>query len=133
MLVELAATVMPQKPVAPTDTTRYNSAQRKLAINKWLAKRQRRHLTSQTKYVKMKDVAVAKARCKGGKFVKKSERERMEREQAAAEEAMRAMEKVKEQAVATPVASFDISNKDYPQKGDATWHAMYAFYAQSEE
>merc|ERR1711988_1982104 len=84
MLQDLAHAVMPTQPVVATGT-KYTPEQRKAAIRRWLDKRSRRHLTSQTKYKKMRDVAVGKARCKGGKFISKAERARMaaEAEEAA--------------------------------------------------
>lgn len=140
LLMELATTVMPEKPHTVTYEARYSPAQRKLAIQRWMAKRSRRHLTSQTKYRKMKDVAVSKARCKGGKFIKKSERERMEREAAAAEAAAAA-------AVATSVAdqkvevktenTFIVAEPAAMEKAAWTsedaWQRAYNFYAKSEE
>merc|ERR1711907_255630 len=92
MLVELAAAVMPEKPFAMGSGSRYTPAQRKIAIKRWLEKRARRHLTSKTKYLKMKDVAVKKSRCVGGKFVEKYN-----------DPAMLALS-VKEEAVGLPVA-----------------------------
>merc|ERR1712227_1058481 len=86
MLVELAQSVMPSKPVVATGS-KYTPDQRRAAIRRWRDKRSRRHLISQTKYKKMKDVAVGKARCKGGKFISKAERARMAAEEAAMQEA----------------------------------------------
>lgn len=143
MLVELAAAVMPEKPFAMGSGSRYTPAQRKIAIKRWLEKRARRHLTSKTKYLKMKDVAVKKSRCVGGKFVKKSDLARMEQERAAAEAAMLVVEKyndpamlalsVKEEAVGLPVADdMAFANSGKPAS-DAAWNAMYSMYARAEE
>lgn len=102
---------------------------------RWMAKRARRHLTSQTKYRKMKDVAVSKARCKGGKFIKKSERERLEREAAAAAAAVAAIEPVKAEPVLGKVDSVVTTTASIkPQFGvDSEWQRQYNFFAQSEE
>merc|ERR1711865_928970 len=89
--MELATTVMPEYPTIMANDSKYSPHQRRAAIKRWMEKRARRHLTSQTKYRKMKDVAVSKARCRGGKFIKKSEREAM----AKAEEARLEEEKMK--------------------------------------
>jgi hypothetical protein len=122
LLMELAATVMPEKPPIVTNETRYTPAQRKVAIKRWMAKRARRHLTSQTKYRKMKDVAVGKARCKGGKFIKKSERERLERLEREAADAMLMTE------------AFAMKDSGAFQRVDKSeWHQAYNFYARNEE
>lgn len=140
LLMELATTVMPEKPDTVTYETRYSPSQRKLAIQRWMAKRARRHLTSQTKYRKMKDVAVSKARCKGGKFIKKSERERMEREEreaaaAAASCTTDAVAVKMEQVVEIPqvVQPIGMEAKKLSWAGDSAWQTAYNFYARSEE
>lgn len=134
LLMELATSVMPDKPRTVTHEARYSPAQRKLAIQRWMAKRARRHLTSQTKYTKMKDVAVSKARCKGGKFIKKSERERLEREAAAAAAAAAPAVSVKTE-IAMPVepAVAATATDKGPWTADDAWQRAYNFYAQSEE
>merc|ERR1712188_69360 len=111
---------MPEQPPVCSNEAKYTPAQRKIAIKRWKEKRARRHLTSQTKYRKMKDVAVGKARCKGGKFIKKSERERMAREAAEAE-----LGEANKEICITPVKDMWGEN--------AEWQAAYNFYAQSEE
>merc|ERR1711998_250526 len=91
MLMDLAQSVMPTQPIVASGA-KYTPEQRRAAINRWLDKRSRRHLTSQTKYKKMKDVAVGKSRCKGGKFISKAERARLEAEAAASPPLLTAME-----------------------------------------
>lgn len=136
MLMELAATVMPQKtPQVAANDIRYTPAQRQFAIKRWMAKRARRHLTSQTKYVKMKAVAVNKSRCKGGKFIKKSERERMEREARDREEAMLAVATVTPvlEAPVAAVASIAAVGKAKEPWVTDPWQQAYNFYARPEE
>lgn len=138
LLVELAESVMPEKPNALTDSVKYSPAQRKLAIKRWLEKRARRHLTSQTKYRKMKDVAVGKARCKGGKFIKKSERERLARleqeqnEQAAALAADTTMQVTFTLPVAEEAVGAAVDAKA-SWAGASDWQHAYNFFARSEE
>lgn len=135
LLMELAASVMPEKPQPIVCEARYTPQQRRASIARWMAKRARRHLTSQTKYRKMKDVAVNKARCKGGKFIKKSERERLAREAAAAAAAVAAMEPVQIEPVLGKFdAVFTTAASIKPQFGaDSEWQRHYSFFAQSEE
>lgn len=135
LLMELATSVMPEKPQPVVSEARYTPEQRRASIARWMAKRARRHLISQTKYRKMKDVAVNKARCKGGKFIKKSERERLEREAAAAAAAVAAIEPVKFEPVLGKVyLAPTMAASIKPQFGaDSEWQRQYNFFAQSEE
>jgi len=134
LLLELATTVMPDKQHSAACETRYSPSQRKYAIQRWMAKRARRHLTSQTKYRKMKDVAVSKARCKGGKFIKKSERERMareEQERLAREGA--SIVKTEDVFVISSAATPAVGMAKAPWSSEDAWQRAYAFYAKSEE
>lgn len=136
MLMELASSVMAPKQPQLLSSKKYDAAQRKAAIKRWMDKRSRRHLVSQTKYSKMKNVALSKNRSKGGKFIKKSERERLEREEAAAKAAVEQMaaeirlETVKEQIVA-PIMAAPV--KDQWQPDLSEWEKQYAMLAQPEE
>lgn len=116
MLMELATTVMPEKPTIMAHDSKYTPSQRKAAITRWMEKRARRHLISQTKYRKMKDVAVSKARCRGGKFIKKSERERLARLEEIA-------------LISLPV----LESKGHWNGETPDWQHTYSFYAQGEE
>merc|ERR1711934_693368 len=91
---ELASSVMDVKPEIPCNKVKFTATQRKAAIKRWMEKRARRHLVSQTKYNKMKSVALGKNRCGGGKFVKKSELEKIlkAQEELAAQEIKLAVE-----------------------------------------
>jgi len=130
LLMELAATVMPDRPQTITNEAKYSRLNRKAAIKRWMEKRARRHLTSQTKYRKMKDVAVSKARCKGGKFIKKSERERMAREEAEAAAAKAQAEALlaKDPAMYYPAPAVKGAWGE-----DTEWQRAYNFLAQREE
>jgi len=148
MLLDLAQSVMPTQPIVATGA-KYTPEQRRAAINRWLDKRSRRHLTSQTKYKKMKDVAVGKSRCKGGKFISKAERARLEAEAAAAA-AMPVQPMPVQQPmpvaddllsmIASPLsvspqlvaAECAMMGKD-PRSQDAEWMARYELYTRSEE
>jgi len=136
MLMELATTVMPEQPAIMAHDSKYTPTQRKAAITRWMEKRARRHLISKTKYRKMKDVAVSKARCRGGKFIKKSERERLallEKENLEKEN----LEKENASTLAYPVpttATPLVLESKTPWNGDTPdWQNAYNFYARSEE
>lgn len=138
LLMELAASVMPEKPKTVTNDVKYSPTQRKMAIKRWLEKRARRHLTSQTKYAKMKHVAVGKARCKGGKFIKKSERERLARlEQERNEQAAALAADTTMQVTFTlPVVEEPVAVVAAPKEswaGASDWQHAYALFARSEE
>jgi len=125
MLMELASSVMELTVTARRGVSKkYDGSQRKLAITRWMDKRSRRHLVSQTKYSKMKNVALNKNRSKGGKFVKKSERERLELEAAAKEP----VEQIRLETiqVAAPI-------KDHWQPDLTAWEKEYAVHALPEE
>jgi len=144
MLLELAETVMPQKSVMHGDR-KYTPAMRQIKIQRWMAKRTRRHLAAKTKYTKMKDVAVSKRRCVAGRFVKKSEMERMLGVQAGMHAAMQAMEQVKQNAISVPPETQQVVAKVHEQQSvvqhqsilagkkemDA-WNSMALYYSQSE-
>jgi hypothetical protein len=132
MLMELASSVM-----EPTVTARrgvsmrkkYDGSQRKLAITRWMDKRSRRHLVSQTKYSKMKNVALNKNRSKGGKFIKKSERERLELEAAAKEP----VEQIRLETIQVAAPIMAASIKDHWQPDLTAWEKEYAMHALPEE
>ena len=130
MLMELASSVMEPKVAAVRSHQKYDAAQRKAAIKRWMDKRSRRHLVSQTKYSKMKDVALNKNRSKGGKFIKKSERERLEREEAAANSAMQQIQMEQVQVVA-PIMAAPV--KDQWLHDASAWEKEYAIHARPEE
>lgn len=145
MLLDLAQSVMPTQPVVATGA-KYTPEQRRAAITRWLDKRSRRHITSQTKYKKMKDVAVGKARCKGGKFISKAERARMAAEAAEAAEAAAAVAlpapqtddllAVLNKPMVSPLALVSgeaaMLGKD-PRSQDVEWMARYELYTRAEE
>lgn len=132
MLLELAETVMPQKSVMHGDR-KLTPAQRKIAIQRFMDKRTRRNVAAKTKYIKMKDVAVSKSRCVAGRFVKKSELERMLGAQAGMDAAMQAMEQVKQDAISAPPVVAEQQQSILAGKDEMdAWHSMALYYSQSE-
>jgi hypothetical protein len=132
LITDLATTVMPHSAGSHTAATRYTPDQRKAAIQRFMFKRSRRHLAARTKYTKMKHVAVNKARCKGGKFMKKADRERMEAEMSTATQ--------EEEVVAAEVVAGVLPESPYlgavapiDRKGDPGWVQALAYYAKTEE
>jgi len=120
---DLATNVMPHRHTA---ATRYTPDQRKAAIQRFMFKRSRRHLAARTKYTKMKQVAVNKARCKGGKFMKKADRERVEAEMSTTAQEVVVAGVVPESPYLGAVAPID-------RKGDPRWMQALAYYAKTEE
>lgn len=117
MSQDLAQSPIPDVAETKGDSKKYSPQQRQMAVQRWMAKRKRRHLTSKTKYVKMQDVAIGKARCVGGKFVKKTA-------QKPIEEAIQMP--LTQMAVAEPVTYKDRKDED------PAWQSMYDYYAQAE-
>ena len=132
MLMELASSVMePSQPTARTVHKKYTKEERKVAIERWMAKRARRHLVPQTKYNKMKAVAVNKNRSKGGKFIKKSEREKLEK---AEREAAQVAQKISQEFYLEPANALVAPPvKDQWMPELSAWKQQYAQYAQPEE
>lgn len=121
LLMELASSVMDTKTDVALNKVKFSKEQRKVAIKRWMEKRSRRHLVSQTKYSKMKRVAIGKNRCGGGKFVKKSDLEKI----AKAQEELTAQE-IQLSAETTAVKDPWFSDK-------TAWDKAYELHARPEE
>lgn len=131
---DLATTVMPHSAEVDTTAIRYTPDQRKAAIQRFMFKRSRRHLAARTKYAKMKHVAVNKARCKGGKFMKKADRERMEAQAASAEAELSAAAQEEEVVAGVmPESPYLSAVAPIERKGDPDWVQALAYYAKTEE